>query len=103
MHNKLPGTCRMCLSPDGRCVPTDYNWCKDLLAPSINGTVVCIKHHADSVAVYICSDDAWCHIQPYTAEHLLHLVLPAYDDWEALLSFMRRHAAYCSVHAHACS
>ena len=92
-----------CLKIDSRRVPTDYNWCKDPLAPSIDGTVVCIKHHVDGVAVYVRSDDASRHVQPYAVEHLLRLVLPAYDDWGALLGFARRHAAYCSVHAHACS
>ena len=85
-HSAAAGM-RVCLSPDGRCVPTDYNWCKDPLAPSINGTVMRIEHHVDGVAVYIRSDDTSRHIQPYTVEHLLRLVPPAHDDWGALLSF----------------
>ena len=87
MHNAAAGM-RMCLSPDGRCVPTGYNWHKDSLAPGIDGTIVHIEHHVDSVAIYVCSDDASCHIQPYAVEDLLCLILPAYDNWEALLSFM---------------
>ena len=58
-----------------------YNWCKDSLAPSIDGTVVRIEHHVDGVAVYVRSDDASRHVQPYAVEHLLRLVPPAYDDW----------------------
>ena len=110
MRGKLlypPGTCpfdethstaagmHMCLSPDSRCVSTDYNWHKDLLAPGIDGTVMHIEHQVNSVAVYVCSDDTSCHIQPYAVEHLLCLALPAYDDWGALLSFMWQHTAYC--------
>ena len=102
-HNAAAGM-RVCLSPDGRRVPTGYDWdYEDSLTPSIDGTVVRIEHHVDGVAVYVRSDDASRHVRPYAVEHLLRLVPPAYDDWGALLGFARRHAAYCSVRAHACS
>ena len=101
-HSTAAGM-RMCLSPDGRRVPTNYDWCTDSPAPSINGTVVRIEHRVDGVAVYVSSDDASRHIQPYAVEHLLCLVPPTYDDRGALLGFARRHAVYCSVRAHKCS
>ena len=101
-HNAAAGM-RVCLSPDGKDVPAGYNWCEETLAPDINGTIVRIEHRVDGVAVYVRSDDASRHIQPYAVEHLLRLVPTAYDDWGALLGFTQRHAAYCSVHEHACS
>ena len=68
----------MCMSPDSRCVPTDYNWCKDLLAPSIDGTVMCIEHHVDGITVYVCSNDDSCYDMPYNVKDLLCLVPLAY-------------------------
>ena len=101
-HNAAAGM-RMCLSPNGKNVPAGYSWCEETLVPDINGTIVRIKHRVDGVAVYVRSDDALRHVQPYAVEHLLRLVPTAYDDWGALLGFTQRHAAYCSVRAHACS
>ena len=65
-----------------------YNWCKDPLAPSIDGTIVCIEHHVDGIAVYICSDDDLCYDMPYDVKDLLCLVPLAYDNWGALLDFV---------------
>ena len=98
-HSTAAGMC-VCLSPDGKCVPTGYNWGKDSLAPGIDGTVMCIEHCVDGMAIYVCSDDTSCHVQPYAVEDLLCLIPPAYDDSGALLSFVRRHAVYCSVCVH---
>ena len=75
----------VCLSPDGRCVPTDYNWCKDPLAPGIDDTVVRIEHHVDGITVYVRSDDDSRYNTPYDVRDLLRLVPPAFDNWGALL------------------
>ena len=98
-HSAAAGM-HVCLSPNSRCVPTDYNWCKDLLAPSINGTVMHIEHHVDSVAVYIHSDDTSHHVQPYTVEHLLHLVLPAEYTTTKLARAAGTVPAHCHISTH---
>ena len=56
-------------------------------APGVDGTIVHIEHHVDSITVYVCSDDDSCYDTPYNVKDLLHLVPPAHDNWGALLDF----------------
>ena len=97
-HNAAAGM-RVCLSPNGKHVPTGYNWREDSLAPDIDGTIVHIEHRVDSVAVYVCSDDASRHVQPYAVEDLLRLVPPAYDIFSlnALLLMLNINTQGCQL------
>ena len=71
------------------------------MTPDIDGTVVHVRHDVDGVLVYVRSDDDLRAIAAYAASDLLHVVTPAYNEWAALLTFVRQHTTCRSADAHA--
>ena len=69
--------------------------------PDIDSTVVHIQHDVDGVLIYVRSDDDLHDITAYAASNLLHMVMLAYNEWAALLTFVWQHMTCCSADAHA--